>query len=116
VVDDSIDNAESLAMLLRLQGHEVRVAQDGEAALQSADSDRPFLVFLDLNLPDMDGYEVASRLRKKPGMDDTVIVALSGQEEDPDRAHAAGFNQHLVKPVDIPSLKRLVSSAAHTVH
>lgn len=100
VVDDNEDAADSLAMLLSLQGHEVRVAHDGPAALALAPAYRPDMVFLDIGMPGMDGYEVARRLRKTPGLEATVLAALTGwgQQEDRRRTADAGFDHHLVKP------------------
>jgi CheY-like chemotaxis protein len=111
VVDDNEDAAHSLAMLLRLQGHEVRVAHDGPSALEVATSYRPDLVFLDIGMPGMDGYEVARRLRKTPGLEKTVLAALTGwgQQEDRRRTAEAGFNHHLVKPPEPQALERLLA-------
>jgi signal transduction histidine kinase/DNA-binding response OmpR family regulator len=109
VVDDNVDGADSLAVLLRLGGHEVRVCHDGPAALALADEFRPDLVLLDIGLPGMDGYEVARRLRELPGLDKVPLVALSGygQEEDVRRSRQAGFDRHLVKPADPAALAAL---------
>ena len=111
VVDDNRDGAESLAMLLRTGGHEVRTAHDGFEALEVARAFRPHIVFLDIGLPRLDGYEVARRLRKEPGMEKGLLVALTGygQEEDRLKAMAAGFNVHLVKPADIDALQNIVA-------
>ena len=83
-------------------GHEVRVAYSGQDALRAVAEDRPDLVFLDLGLPELDGYEVARRLRQRPGLEDLVLVAMTGygQESDRERSKTAGFDHHLVKPVD----------------
>jgi PAS domain S-box-containing protein len=115
VVDDNEDSAESLAILLRLQGHEVRLAYDGEKALEEAQSFQPELIFLDLDLPKMDGYEVARRLR--PAMKGVTLVAMTGygQEEDRQRTQEAGFNLHLVKPVDFDRLEELLSLPADQI-
>ena len=100
VVDDNVDAAVSLSMLLRLHGHEVRVAHDGPTALKLAASYRPHLVFLDIGMPGMDGCEVARRLRQLPGLERVVLAALTGwgQQDDRRRTAEAGFNHHLVKP------------------
>jgi len=113
VVDDNIDSAESMAVLLRLHGHEVRLAHDGLAALEGADAFRPDVMFLDLDLPKMDGYEVARRLRLEPAMRYMTLVAMTGygQEEDRQRTQDAGFQLHLVKPVDFNKVEELLSSA-----
>jgi PAS domain S-box-containing protein len=111
VVDDNEDAAMSLAMLLRLQGHEVRTAHDGPSAVALAASFLPNLVFLDLGMPDMDGYEVARLIRRQPGLERVVLAALTGwgQEEDHQRTAAAGFDYHLVKPPERKSLDRVMS-------
>ena len=100
VVDDNQDAANSLAMLLKLQGHEVRVAHNGLAALEITKGYSPDVVFLDIGMPGMDGYEVARRLRQQAGLENVVLAALTGwgQKEDRRRTAEAGFNHHLVKP------------------
>jgi CheY-like chemotaxis protein len=110
VVDDNHDVAKSLAMMLRLHGHEVRVAHDGFAALEIARTDRPDVVLLDLGMPGMDGYEVARRLRREPGLENALLAAVSGygQEEDLRRTREAGFDDHLTKPVDMAQLQGLL--------
>jgi PAS domain S-box-containing protein len=112
VVDDNVDSAESMAVLLRFYGHEVRLAHDGEAALEEARAFRPDVMFLDLNLPKIDGYEVARRLRLEPAMSGMTLVAMTGygQEEERRRTREAGFHSHLVKPVDFDMLQDLLSS------
>jgi PAS domain S-box-containing protein len=111
VVDDNVDAADSLAMLLRLGGHEVQVAHGGPAALEMVNDYRPEIAFLDIGMPGMDGYEVARRLREQPGLEGAVLVALTGwgQDEDKRRSNEAGFNQHLVKPVDPATLEKLLA-------
>jgi PAS domain S-box-containing protein len=106
VVDDNQDAAISLAMLLRLQGHEVRIAHDGATALEAAKEFVPALVFLDIGMPGMDGYEVARRLRQHPSLVNVVLAALTGwgQQEDRRRTTEAGFNYHLVKPAELKAL------------
>jgi CheY-like chemotaxis protein len=98
--------------LLRLYGHNVRLAHDGEAALEEARSFRPDVMFLDIDLPKMDGYEVARRLRLEPSMGGLTLVAMTGygQEEERRRTREAGFHSHLVKPVDFDMLQELLSS------
>jgi two-component system CheB/CheR fusion protein len=110
VVDDSGDAAQSLAMLLRIQGHDVTVALDGPGALEAARQHRPEVVLLDIGLPGVDGYEVAARLRREPGTQGAFLVAMTGygQEEDRRRSREAGFDCHLVKPVDPEDLRRLL--------
>jgi CheY-like chemotaxis protein len=111
VVDDNVDSAVSLGMLLKLAGQDVRVAYDGPAALRQAMDFRPQLVLLDIGMPGMDGYEVARRLRRQPSLEDTLLVALTGwgQEEDRRRSAAAGFDHHLVKPVEPDALSGLLA-------
>jgi signal transduction histidine kinase len=110
VVDDNRDAAESLAMLLRLHGHEVVIANDGPAAVELAVNQQPAVVLLDIGLPGMDGYEVCRRIRQH-GFDDMLVVAMTGygQEKDRQRSHDAGFDTHTVKPVDPPVLQRLLA-------
>ncbi len=112
VVDDNDDAAESSAVLLRLSGHEVQVAAEGQAALDLMDTFRPDVVLLDIGLPDMDGYEVARRIRSMPGHAHVLLVALSGygQAEHLVRSREAGFNHHLVKPADLRELDTLIAS------
>ncbi len=112
VVDDNKDAAESLAVLLRLQGHEVQVAYDGLTALELLQTYRPELVFLDLGMPGLDGYEVARRLRQLPGLEQVRLAALTGwgQQADRRRTSAAGFTYHLVKPLEPKTLEELLSN------
>jgi CheY-like chemotaxis protein len=114
VVDDNLDAAESLVMLLGLDGHEVRMAHSGVEALEAAAVFRPEVVLLDIGLPGMDGYEVARRLREQNDGAETLLVAMTGygQEEDRRRSRAAGFHRHLVKPVDLNDLRALLASSA----
>ncbi len=102
VVEDNVDTAESLAILLRLKGHEVQVAYDGPAALERARSFHPDVILLDIGLPGLDGYQVASKLRQRRRTAKTLLIALTGygQEEDQLLAQEAGFDHHLTKPVD----------------
>lgn len=111
VVDDNRDNATSLVALLELGGHEVRSAYDGTRALEVAEELHPEAVLLDIGLPDLDGHEVCRRLRARPWAASTRVIALTGwgQAEDQRRSKEAGFDVHLVKPVDFDELKRLVA-------
>jgi CheY-like chemotaxis protein len=111
VVDDNVDAAESLALLLRMEGHDVRVAHDGPAALVAVEADPPDLVFLDIGMPVMNGYDVARRLRQRPGLEHLVLVAVTGwgQEEDRRRSQEAGFDHHLVKPAEPEALRQLLA-------
>jgi len=112
VVDDEPDQARSLAVLLEDAGHRVRTAGFGEEALAIASEQRPDFILLDIGLPGMDGYELASRLRRLERTRDSVIVAITGygQDEDRRRSREAGFDHHLVKPVDLDVLAALLSS------
>jgi CheY-like chemotaxis protein len=114
VVDDNRYAAESLAMLLRTTGADVHVAHDGPAALEEFELREPNIVLLDIGMPEMDGYEVARRLREISSPQRVAIVALTGwgQDEDRQRVRAAGFDHHLVKPVDLASLQALLTSLA----
>lgn len=111
VVDDNVDSADSMALLLGLDGHETRTAFDGPGALAEALAFRPRVVLLDIGLPGMDGYEVARRMRELPGLRDVLLIAITGYGRDDDRARSkeAGFDHHLVKPVDPETLGRLLS-------
>jgi PAS domain S-box-containing protein len=110
VVDDNEDGLETLATLLELSGHEVRTAPDGPSALVAATDFRPDIVLMDIGLPGMDGYEVARRLRAIPDFQTTRLIALTGWGQDADREQSrdAGFDLHLVKPVDPTELRRVL--------
>ncbi|HET6883624.1 MAG TPA: ATP-binding protein [Pirellulales bacterium] len=110
VVDDNVDAADSLAMLLRLEGHEAKAFYDGHAALAYAEANPPSIALIDLGMPKMDGCELARAMRARPGLQDVVLVALTGwgQPEDRQRTAAAGFDHHLVKPVDMKVLRSLL--------
>ena len=111
VVDDSVDSAETLGELLRIWGHEVRLAHDGPDAVAAAKEFRPEVVLLDIGLPGMDGFAVAQQL-KKDGTAGGMLVALTGYGERQDRQKTqdVGFHHHLVKPVDPDALQKLISS------
>ena len=113
VVDDDRDAAESLSMLLELSGHEVSVAYDGTSALANLKEIAPDVILLDIGLPGMSGYELAKQLRRDLSGRKVRIAAVSGygQESDRERAYAAGFDEHFVKPVDIAVLEAFVSGA-----
>ena len=112
VVDDNEDAAEWLATVLRLNGHETHVAHDGLEAVRSAEQIRPDAVLLDIGLPRLDGYEVCRRIRMQAWGQDLLLIALTGwgQEEDRQKSRDAGFDTHLVKPVDDEVLLKLLVS------
>jgi PAS domain S-box-containing protein len=114
VVDDLHDSADSLAVFLRLAGHDVRTAYDGPAAVEVASTFRPEVILLDIGLPGMNGYEVAQHLREQPWGQTTILVAVTGwgQEEDKRRAREAGIEHHLTKPVIPGVLQRLLAELA----
>lgn len=110
VVDDHVDAAEGLALLLKQMGHDVQIAHDGHAALEAARINRPHLVLLDLGMPGVDGYSVVERLRKDSRLDDVRFIAVTGSDGDDarQRTRDAGFEEHLVKPVHLDTLRRLL--------
>jgi two-component system CheB/CheR fusion protein len=111
VVDDNIDAAESLTALLRVYGHDAQLVHDGPAALEVVPSFKPSVIFLDIGMPGMDGYEVARRLRRMPETADVLIIAVTGfaRDEDRHRSQAAGFDRHVTKPLDPRSLPALIA-------
>jgi PAS domain S-box-containing protein len=113
VVDDNRDSADSLAMLLRLNGHEVHTAHDGLEALEGAAAFQPQVILLDIGLPRLNGYEAARRIREQQRHKSPTLVALTGwgQEEDRRRSEEAGFDAHLVKPVDFTALTKLLAES-----
>jgi CheY-like chemotaxis protein len=112
VVDDNQDGARSLALMLELGGHQTQTVHDGLEAIAAAEEFRPDAVLLDIGLPKLDGYEVCRRIRGQPWGRDLVMVAVSGwgQEEDRHRSKEAGFDAHVVKPVDHEVLGKLLAS------
>ena len=112
VVDDNIDSAESMALLLELHGHQLHIAHDGPAALAAARHFRPQVVVLDIGLPGMDGYEVARRLRADALTQNAIVIAMTGygQSEDRQQSLRAGFDHHLVKPLDPDVLQAIILS------
>jgi CheY-like chemotaxis protein len=105
VADDNRDAAETLALLLQLEGHEVSIAHDGEHAVQLAEKERPDVALLDIGMPRLNGYDAARQIRRRLHSD-VVLVAVTGwgQEEDQRRAQEAGFDFHFTKPLDVPGL------------
>jgi signal transduction histidine kinase len=114
VADDNPDSLESLAMLLRLRGNEVRTAPDGERALVEAEAYRPEVILLDIGMPVVNGYDACRRIREFDWGREALLIALTGwgQDEDRERSRAAGFDHHMVKPVDPDILMRQL--AKHT--
>ncbi|MDQ2989728.1 MAG: PAS domain-containing protein, partial [Pseudomonadota bacterium] len=114
VVDDNADAAESLSALLAMLGHQAQVAGDGLQGFEMATQSKPDLVFLDIGLPGMNGHEVARAIRATPGMQQVVLIALTGWGARGDvlLAEDAGFDQHLTKPVSVDALERALRAAA----
>ncbi|MCC2955853.1 PAS domain-containing protein [Massilia sp. IC2-477] len=112
VVDDNADAAQMLATLLEAHGHQVSVEYDGTSGLARALRERPEVMLLDIGLPDMDGHELARRMRASPETANATLIALTGygQSDDRERARAAGFDRHLVKPADLSELLRILAS------
>ena len=110
VVDDNVDAAQSLAMLLKMSGHEVQMAYDGPSGLEAALVMRPDAVLLDIGLPGLTGYEVAEQIRREATLRHTVLVALTGYGRETDRqfSQAAGFDHHLVKPADFADVQKIL--------
>jgi two-component system, sensor histidine kinase len=111
VADDNADALQSLAMLLEMEGHTVRAASDGAAAVTLAQQKMPDVMLLDIGMPGLNGYEVASRVRELPGGDAVMLIALTGWGQPSDRARAseAGFDHHLTKPIDHDALADLLT-------
>ncbi|MDR3623371.1 MAG: PAS domain S-box protein [Paludisphaera borealis] len=112
VVDDNVTSAESLAMILTFEGHDVQVVHDGPSALRTICADCFDVVFMDIGLPDMDGYQVAQKLRARPELADLPLVAVTGYAEDEARrcSREAGFDEHFVKPVDPDAIHAFIAS------
>jgi signal transduction histidine kinase len=112
VVDDNVDAARPLSMMLERLGHEVRTVHDGKSAIELAATFRPDVALLDIGMPGMNGYETGRRLRELPGLEKVVLVALTGwgQDEDRQRTEEAGFAAHFVKPVAITALQQMLDS------
>ena len=114
VVDDNRDAADSLATLLKINGHGVEIANDGLVALQSAEQSRPNVVFMDIGMPKLNGYDCARRIREAPWGKSMMLVAISGWGQESDRAKSkeAGFDLHLVKPVDFATLEQMLAEVS----
>jgi len=112
VVDDLRDSADTLAILLQLWGHEATVTYDGRSALEVAVAQQFDVVILDIALPGrMDGYELARQLRRLPGMEKCLLLAITGYGRDSDvqRCQEAGLDGHFVKPIDPTELQQILS-------
>jgi two-component system CheB/CheR fusion protein len=113
VVEDNVDAADSLSMLLRLYGHDVQVARTGPTALEMASASRPDVVLLDIGLPGMDGYQVAKCLRERPEFKDVILCALTGYTPSESfrlRNQGSGFDHYFIKPVSLEKLTELFQS------
>ncbi len=110
IVDDEQDTRTMLATILRVAGHETVAVADGLAALEAARSFRPDAVLVDLGLPKMNGYEVARRLREEHKGEKLLLVAVTGYQSDPDRLREAGFDRHLIKPLDMQQLNAWIAA------
>lgn len=114
VVDDNVDAAETLGLLLKASGHVVRTAYNGQTALEVAVEFRPNIVLLDIGLPEIDGYEVARRIRYEPDFSGVVLVAMTGYGTETDKrlSQRAGFNHHLVKPASFSKVKEILATVS----
>jgi len=110
VVDDNRDGADSLALLLRLMGNEVRTARDGVEAIEQAEQFRPEVVLMDVGLPSLNGLDATRRIREQPWGKGMTIIALTGwgQDRDREQSREAGCDGHLVKPVNLENLQTLL--------
>jgi CheY-like chemotaxis protein len=118
VVDDLADAADSMALLLRLWGHDAEACYDGPSALEAARACRPRVVLMDVGMPRMHGFEVATRLRERPELVGILIIGVSGYADlaHRRRALAAGFDHYLVKPVELDDLRALLARVTATRH
>jgi CheY-like chemotaxis protein len=117
VVDDNADNAELLATLLQIEGHDVHTAHDGLDAINTAERLRPDVVLLDIGLPVIDGFDACRRIREQPWGRQMLLIAITGWGQDSDRrkSHEAGFDHHLVKPVDARIITSLMANAGSSL-
>ncbi len=115
VVDDNIDAAESMALILKMSGYDTQCAYDGPSALDAAQYYQPDVVVLDIGLPDISGYEVARQLRAQPQFRHLPVVAVTGygQEADRRQSREAGIDEHLTKPVDPAALEAFIATSRH---
>jgi two-component system CheB/CheR fusion protein len=114
IVDDNVDAATALELLLKEAGHSVRAAHTGPAGLTAAIDFLPDVMLLDIGLPELDGFEVAKRIRQQAALHNVVIVAMTGygREKERQRSQEAGFNHHLVKPVDYGTLEQILAAVS----
>ena len=112
IADDNVDAAESLGLLLELSGNEVNIANDGLHAIDMAETFRPDVILLDIGMPKLNGYDACRRIREKPWGKKAILIALTGwgQDEDKRRSQEAGFDYHLVKPVDDAAVMKVLAS------
>ncbi|GAA4452639.1 hypothetical protein GCM10023189_16340 [Nibrella saemangeumensis] len=112
VIDDNRDSARTLAMLLKIKGHDVYERYSGADGIAATESLQPDVVVLDISMPEMDGYQTCRLIRQQPWGKNLYLIALSGYSYEDDRLRSgeAGFDAHLVKPVDLEELIRLVSA------
>ncbi len=117
IADDNADQADGLALLLQMEGDDVRISYDGPGVLEAARSFRPHVVLLDIGMPGLDGYQVARRLRKSPETRRALLVAMTGwgQEEDVRRSLEAGFDHHLTKPFEPALMEKLLADYSATI-
>jgi CheY-like chemotaxis protein len=115
-MEDNPDVARSIARLLQVAGHEVRVAQDGESGMSVAREFAPDAILLDIGLPVVNGLQVARRIRQEPGLRNVLLVALTGHGQEADRqaTRSAGFDHHLAKPVDFKTIESTLATVQRT--
>ena len=112
VVDDNVDAAKTMSMMLKIMGNEIRTAHDGQQGIETAEEFRPDMILLDIGMPKLNGYDTCRRIREQPWGGSIFIVALTGwgQEDDKRRSREAGFDYHLVKPVEPAALESLLAN------
>jgi CheY-like chemotaxis protein len=117
LVDDNVDMVTSLAMLLQESGYDVRKLYDGSTVLKTAVDYRPHVVLLDMVLPKLNGFEVASQIRQQPALKNTILVLMSGYAKEHNRlsSQKAGFDHHLIKPVDFTKVREILASVSGAV-
>ena len=117
IVEDNHDAREMLKMLLESEGYQVGTAADGISALAAIETEKPQVALIDIGLPELDGYGVAHRVREQLGSDAVRLIALTGygQPSDRKKTRAAGFDEHLTKPVDLAELKQVLVRAAENI-